>query len=60
MFSAGCALGTRRLGIDVPEAFEPLEIGPVTFGEPRLPDSICTGVVNESVTGAGTPAAANT
>ena len=48
LFSAGCPLGLRRLGDDVPETFEPLDIGPVTLGEPRLPGHFGTSTVKES------------
>lgn len=30
LFSAGCPLGSRRLGEDVPKTFQPLNVGPTT------------------------------
>lgn len=47
LFSAGCPLGARQLGEDVPETFEPLNIGPVTLREPRLPGYLGTTTVKE-------------
>ena len=37
LFRAAGEIGTRRLGIDVPEDFVPLEIGAVVRDQPRLP-----------------------
>ena len=48
LFSAGCPLGSRQLGIDVPSTFEPLDIGPITFGEPRPPGCLDTGTNEET------------
>ena len=48
LFSAGCPLGSRRLGIDVPRTFEPLDVGPTTLDEPRVPGYLCTSTLKES------------
>ena len=37
LFSAGCPLGSRRLGVEVPDTFEPLDVGRLIYGQPRLP-----------------------
>jgi hypothetical protein len=47
LFSAGCQLGSRRRGVDVPQTFEPLDIGDVIFSLPRLPGYLCTSTVRE-------------
>ena len=59
LFSAGCPLGSRQLGVDVPEAFEPLDIGPITFGEPRLPGCLGTSTNEESEAETGISASRN-
>ncbi|KAF9781373.1 hypothetical protein BJ322DRAFT_272750 [Thelephora terrestris] len=48
LFSAGCALGSRQLGVDVPPTFEPLDVGPIIYGQPRLPGCLCTSTVKET------------
>ena len=53
LFSAGCPLGSRQLGVDVPHTFEPLNTGQVIFSQPRLPGYLCTSTVKESGAGAG-------
>ena len=45
LFSAGCPLGERRLGVDVPLTFRPLNIGAPIYSQPRLPDYLCTSTV---------------
>ena len=47
LFSAGEPLGSRELGVDVPATFEPLDVGLVVRGVPRMPGSLCTGTVRE-------------
>ena len=47
LFSAGCPLGERRLGIDVPLTFEELDIGIPVFFQPRQPGCIGTNTVRE-------------
>ena len=42
LFSAGCPLGTREPGVDVPEDFEPLVVGSLIHGQPRLPGCLRT------------------
>ena len=45
LFSAGCPLGSRQPGIDVPDTFEPLEIGHPIRSQPLLPGCLCTNTV---------------
>jgi hypothetical protein len=47
LFSAGCPLGERRLGIDVPLTFEELDVGTPEFRQPRLPGCLHTDTVRE-------------
>jgi len=47
LFSAGCPLGGRRLGIDVPLKFEQLDIGNPVFRQPRRPGYRSTGTVRK-------------
>ena len=42
LFSAGCPLGERQPGIDVPLAFQPLNLGPIINTQPRLPEYLST------------------
>lgn len=42
LFSAGCPLGDRRLGEDVPNTFEELYVGTPVFSQPRLPGCLRT------------------
>ncbi|KAF9652527.1 hypothetical protein BDM02DRAFT_2766622 [Thelephora ganbajun] len=53
LFSAGCPLGLRQLGVDVPITFEPLDTGPIIFSQPRLPGYLCTRSVKETGGGLG-------
>ena len=53
LFSAGCPLGSRQLGTDVPLTFEPLDVGPVIFSQPRLPGYLCTSTVKDTGGGLG-------
>jgi len=49
LFSAGCPLGERRLGSDVPRTFKPLDIGPIfNTGQPRAPGYLSTSGVRET------------
>lgn len=45
LFSAGCPLGKRKLGVEVPSTFEQLEVGPVINRQPRLPGYLSTSNV---------------
>jgi hypothetical protein len=47
LFSAGCPLGTRLLGTDVPTSFEELTVGKPVFGQPRLAGCLHTESVRE-------------
>ena len=58
MFSAGSPLGDRQQGEDVPATFEPLTVGNLVRGQPRLPGCLCTDTVRE--VGAGLGAAIST
>ena len=53
LFSAGCPLGDRQLGDDVPDTFEELSIGTPVFGQPRLPVCLRTDTVREVGAGLG-------
>ena len=53
LFSAGRPLGSRQLGVDVPLTFEPLDVGPIIFSQPRLPGYLCTSTVKETGAGLG-------
>ena len=53
LFSAGCPLGSRQLGVDVPPTFEPLDTGPIVFDQPRLPGCLCTTTVKDTGVGLG-------
>jgi len=53
LFSAGCPLGDRQLGEDVPATFEELSIGTPVFGQPRLPVCLRTDTVREVGAGVG-------
>jgi len=48
LFSAGCPLGERRLGVDVPHTFKELDVGPITYREPRAPGYLSTNSVRET------------
>ena len=50
LFSAGCPLGKKRRGIDVPHTFKPLEVGEIDDREP-LPAGYL-GTSGVQVTGA--------
>ena len=58
MFSAGSPLGERQRGEDVPATFEPLIVGNLARGQPRLPGCLRTDTVRE--VGAGLGAALST
>jgi len=51
LFSAGCQLGERQLGIDVPSTFKPLNVGPTVYRQPRLPGHLSTNTVRETGVG---------
>jgi hypothetical protein len=53
MFSAGSPLGERRRGEDVPMTFEPLKVGDLVRGKPRIPGCLRTDTVPEVGTGLG-------
>ena len=53
LFSAGRPLGSRQLGVDVPFTFEPLDVGPIIFSQPRLSGYLCTNTVKETGAGLG-------
>ena len=48
LFSAGCPKGERRLGVDVPRTFKPLDVGPIFNTQPRLPGYLSTSGVRET------------
>jgi hypothetical protein len=48
LFSAGCPLGERRLGVDVPPAFQQLDVGPADYSQPRRPGCLSTSTVREA------------
>jgi len=48
LFSAGCPLGERQLGVDVPLTFKPLNVGPIVYSQPRLPGCLSTNTVRET------------
>jgi len=56
LFSAGCPLGERQLGIDVPLAFKPLSAGLIVYSQPRLPGHLSTSTVQETGVGLGASA----
>jgi len=58
LFSAGSPLGERQRGEDVPTTFEPLTVGDLARGQPRLPGCLRTDTVRE--VGAGLGAAIST
>jgi len=47
LFSAGCPLDARELGVGVPRTFEPLDVGPILNTEPRSPGFLSAGGVRE-------------
>ena len=51
LLSAGCPLGERQLGIDVPLTFQPLAVGPIINAQPRLPGYLSTNTVQETGVG---------
>jgi hypothetical protein len=53
LFSAGCPLGERQLGVDVPLTFKPLNVGPTVYSQPRLPGYLSTNTVRETGVGLG-------
>ena len=48
LFSAGCPLGERQLGIDVPHTFKHLDVGPIFNSQPRSPGYLSTSSVRET------------
>ena len=48
LFSAGCPLGGRELGVDVPHTFKQLDVGPIFNTQPRLPNYLSTDTVRET------------
>ena len=44
LFSAGCPLGERQLGVDVPLTFKPLRVGPVNYTQPRGPGHLSSNI----------------
>lgn len=48
LFSAGCPLGERQLGVDVPPTFEPLTVGHIVYSQPRLPGSLSVNSIRET------------
>jgi hypothetical protein len=53
LFSAGCPLGERELGIDVPLTFRPLAVGPIVNLQPRPPGHLSPKTVREAGGGLG-------
>ena len=53
LFSAGCPLGERQLGADVPLTFQPLTVGPIIKVQPRLPGYLSTKTFREAGVGLG-------
>ena len=53
LFSAGCPLGERQLGVDVPLTFEQLTVGRTIKPQPRLPGYLSTNTVQETGAGLG-------
>jgi len=47
LFSAGRPLGSRKLSVDVPDSFQPLDTGHIIYSESRLPGYLCTSTVKE-------------
>ena len=48
LFSAGCPLGERQLGTDVPPTFQPLTVGPIVKTQPRLSGYLSVNTVREA------------
>ena len=48
LFSAGCPLGERQMGVDVPRTFKRLDVGPVFSTQPRLPGYLSTNTVRKT------------
>ena len=47
LFSAGCPLGERELGVDVPHTFKQLHVGPTFNTQPRPPGYLSANTVRE-------------
>ena len=45
LFSAGCPLGERERGVDVPQTFKSLDVGPITNRQPLPPGYLSTNSV---------------
>jgi hypothetical protein len=56
LFSAGCPLGDRQRGTDVPTTFTELTVGTPVFGQPRLAGCLHTESVREVGVGLGATA----
>lgn len=48
LFSAGCPLGERQLGVDVPHTFKKLDVGPISKTQPRFPGYLSTNTVRKT------------
>ena len=59
LFSAGCPLGDRQLGDDVPTTFEPLDVGTLDSSQPRKPGCLHTESVRRIETGLGVATSAS-
>ena len=55
LFSAGSPLGERTLGTDVPTTFKPLNAGPITYSQLRVPGYLSTTTVREIGASLGAP-----
>ena len=53
LFSAGCPLGERQLGVDVPLTFQPLAVGPIINLQPRPLGHLSTKTFRETGVGVG-------
>ena len=51
LFSAGSPLGDRKLGVDVPATFEPLDVGTLCHGPLRQPGIVCSETVRQEGVG---------
>lgn len=55
LFFAGCPLGERSRGVNVPYTFEELAVGKTVSGAPRPPGCLGTGTVRETSTSVAEP-----
>ena len=51
LFSAGCPLGERKLGTDVPQTFKQLQVGVIVERAPLAPGCLCTDGVRATQVG---------